>query len=451
MSETNLRRSTRIIHCKTINETPINCQLRDKKPKQHKNRFICQRCSSTKISNQFRKSKSKLSKPKLCQDPKTNEIIMVCNSCAKLLSKFNSTTTQSSSRITIDDEEKEKYLSNANSFAMSLVKLLSDQEAERLFCPQFKYSQPCACIQKFVIGEDNDNNSMSRARYLLDLLKKAKSLSQQKCYSLENGKIDKVGLGNGQKKSKEFEEFILKQRNHLRNDLNFCERATQKVLFYSNNFLHKRLKTEPGVTRRIDRQKGKAITGKLKDIDDLANETCCSNNCIRIVKIMPNLIQNWRERFIQSQAEGRKVLAEMLTPAQGTHTNCYKFISMVTGSSHKTILKVDKHLHQTGGNADFQSHGLKKYWEKVKQNKAKSFNVTNNNCCSVIVSNGQSGSTESNIVTSNVNLIVTNDRSEQTLIDLDNTFALIPVQTNNFNRNTLQLPVSVVPIQILQT
>ena len=57
-----------------------------------------------------------------------------------------------------------------------------------------------------------------------------------------------IGLGNGQRKSSEFEEFVLEKRKYLRNDVKLCERATQRVLLYSNNFLHKRLKTDPTVS-----------------------------------------------------------------------------------------------------------------------------------------------------------------------------------------------------------
>ena len=53
-----------------------------------------------------------------------------------------------------------------------------------------------------------------------------------------------IGLGNGHKKNEKFAEFVLSKRQHLKYELNLCERATQKILCYSNNFLHKRLKTE---------------------------------------------------------------------------------------------------------------------------------------------------------------------------------------------------------------
>ena len=59
--------------------------------------------------------------------------------------------------------------------------------------------------------------------------------------------IPKIGLGNGHRKSKEFEDFVLTKRVVLRNELKLCEKAAQKLLSYSNNFLHKRMKTDPDV------------------------------------------------------------------------------------------------------------------------------------------------------------------------------------------------------------
>jgi len=65
--------------------------------------------------------------------------------------------------------------------------------------------------------------------------------------SLPPGSTPKIGLGNGHRKSKEFEDFVLTKRIVLRNDLKLCEKAAQKLLSYSNNFLHKRMKTDPDV------------------------------------------------------------------------------------------------------------------------------------------------------------------------------------------------------------
>lgn len=53
-----------------------------------------------------------------------------------------------------------------------------------------------------------------------------------------------IGLGNGMKKSKLFEEFVMEKRLYLKETLKLCERAVQKILIYSNNFIHKKLKSE---------------------------------------------------------------------------------------------------------------------------------------------------------------------------------------------------------------
>lgn len=56
--------------------------------------------------------------------------------------------------------------------------------------------------------------------------------------------FSKIGLGNGKKRSKDYEQYVLVHRDKMRNDMNLCEPLTQSILGYSNNFLHKRLLTE---------------------------------------------------------------------------------------------------------------------------------------------------------------------------------------------------------------
>ena len=60
------------------------------------------------------------------------------------------------------------------------------------------------------------------------------------------------------------------------------------------------------------------------------------------------LLQQWRDRARSGQAEARRVLAEMLTPSGGSRTNCYKFISWVTGCCLTTISKVNGQMKKTG-------------------------------------------------------------------------------------------------------
>lgn len=47
----------------------------------------------------------------------------------------------------------------------------------------------------------------------------------------------------------------------------------------------------------------------------------------------------------------------------GLKTNCYKFITMVTGCSACTIARVEEQMRKTGGDREPPPHGLKKYWE----------------------------------------------------------------------------------------
>lgn len=149
----------------------------------------------------------------------------------------------------LQEEEKQKYLEEARAFAANLAKVFEDTNAERLYCPNFRYPRgPCACLQKYLLGNGEDQDQ--RVHELLLLLGEAKDLCKQKCYNLEEVKringVLTVGLGNGQKHSESYELFVAKHRPKLR-ERKLCERATQRVLLYSNNFLHKFLKTEPNV------------------------------------------------------------------------------------------------------------------------------------------------------------------------------------------------------------
>ena len=56
-----------------------------------------------------------------------------------------------------------------------------------------------------------------------------------------------IGLGNGRKRSKKYEDFVLDKRAKLREEYSLCEKAAQKLLGYSINFLYKKLRTNPQV------------------------------------------------------------------------------------------------------------------------------------------------------------------------------------------------------------
>lgn len=346
--------------------------------------FKCDLCGSPYVINPSRRgNRPKLSShqpsPRHKVDPATGKTLTLCNACGL---SFDRPKKPRRERCEPDPEEKKKYLEEANQFAMSLVEGLGDPDAERLCCPHFKF-RACGCLQSYIIGDgSNMQESRERANDMLQMLKKAKELSNKKCYDVEEvrnqakstKRSKNIGLGNGQRKCTEFEEYVLEKRKHLRDTLKLCERATQRVLLYSNNFLHKKLKTDPSKPLRIVRQKGKAALGKLKAMEDLPKEKCCVDNCVMIAMTHTNLLKQWRDRAISGQTEARRVLAEMLTPSGGARSNCYKFISWVTGCSHSTIGRVNEQMKETGGDREPPSHGLIKWWQenpKPKKTKLK--------------------------------------------------------------------------------
>ncbi|PSN52162.1 hypothetical protein C0J52_06455 [Blattella germanica] len=186
-------------------------------------------------------------------------------------------------------EEKEAYLKKATEFAESLVATLQNPDA-------------------------NCEESADK-----DVTEKQKNQKAQ------------FPRGLQKRKCKEFEDFVLENRKYLREELHLCERGVQKVLMYSNNFLHKKLKTSPNRSCRLERSIGKNARGVLKPISELINEPCCSDKCVAMAQTHSKLLEDWRNIAKKGQREARRVLAEMLTPSGGTKANCYKFISMVTG------------------------------------------------------------------------------------------------------------------------
>nr|XP_054769989.1 uncharacterized protein LOC129277838 [Lytechinus pictus] len=349
------------------------------KPKKMKNTtgkpFCCDKCSSRFVVNPLRRKPGQKTKgkatPRYVKEPESQKLLTLCNACGLKMER-KSKMTPRDPPPTADD--KKRYYESAEHFAASLVEGLGEPDAEKLTCPVYN-SKPCGCIQKFIIGEGDREQSKKRALHLLSILKDAKRLREKKFYNreevLRKGKGQrKVGLGNGHRKAKEYEDFVLSNRKVLRGDLRMCERATQRILLYSNNFLHKRLKTDPqNRTQRLQRTKGQAALGKLVDISELHEQTCCSEKCVLLARTHKLLLKQWRERAISGQLEARKVLAEMLTPS-GHGSNCARFISMVTGSSITTIARVKEQMTKTGGDREPPQHGLKKYWKNHPKSKS---------------------------------------------------------------------------------
>ncbi|KAL8602070.1 hypothetical protein ACOMHN_007340 [Nucella lapillus] len=340
--------------------------------------FTCDLCQSPYVCNPLMSkggSRGKRSRhmpiPRQKVNPATGKLLTLCNACCQSLEGPGPSRRSAG----VSPEAKEAYLVEAKAFAADLASRLLDPEAELFYCPGYNKT-PCRCLQKYIGAEGKAEQSLERGKELLQLHKQSRKLAAEKVYNLDKvvskrsskkqAPYGSIGLGNGHKRSKRFETFVLQQRKRLKHDLHFCEKATQRILCYSNNFLHKKLKTEER-GRRAERQKGKAALGLLDSLEALGERYCCVDHCVWMVYSHQNLVSHWRRRAMTSQREARRVLAEMLTPSGGVRCNCYKFIGWVTGCSHSTISKVRAQMRRTKGDREPPLHGLYSFWEQKTQ------------------------------------------------------------------------------------
>ncbi|XP_069686673.1 uncharacterized protein [Periplaneta americana] len=365
----------------------------------HEKPFSCEKCHSPFVINPTRSHRlhsRRKYRPRRITDPVTKKVLLLCNACG--LSMVRS-RKEKREKEPPTQEAKDDYLKKAAEFAASLAASLQEPDARRLYCPSVFKTTACRCLQKYISGEGKDGEgSEGRALHLLSLMKEAKQLIKQKNILQTNevtaGQEVKLGTekdskqkpqiprGLQKRRSKGFEDFVLKNRRYLREELHLCERAAQRILTYSNNFLHKKLKTSPNRGCRVERVNGKNVRGLLKPIPELVNESCCNDKCVMMVHTHSKLLESWRVTAKLGQREARRVLAEMLTPSGGTKANCYKFISMVTGCSYATICLVNDQMRKTQGEREPPEHGLKKWWrdhpkEKQKKNNQKSSKTDN--------------------------------------------------------------------------
>ncbi|XP_053380699.1 uncharacterized protein LOC123547928 [Mercenaria mercenaria] len=331
--------------------------------------FSCHLCKSPYVVNPISKGVKKTGRsrhtplPKVRTDRNTGREMMLCNACVQIFDRPQRRVVKTATVPT--EEEKKEYLQEVDHFIKTVKTEFDDPLVEKLFCP-LSQKKLCGCLQKYIQSTGN-----SHVPVFISLMKEAIELRKEKSYPVteDNKKVKLIGLGNGHKKSKRYEEFVLNQRRVLKEDMRLCERATQKILMYSNNFLHKRLKTENRPCR-VERTRGKAALGQLPDLHTMMDRHCCSDNCVMLALTHKRLLQDWRDRALQGQQEARRVMAEMLTPAGATHINCYSFISMVTGCSQTTIARVYNQMIDTGGIRDPPEHGMKRVWqEHYKQTK----------------------------------------------------------------------------------
>ncbi|XP_074871267.1 uncharacterized protein LOC142023822 isoform X2 [Carettochelys insculpta] len=324
--------------------------------------FCCDLCSSPYVIDPSRrgnqpKTSSSRPSPRHGWDPSTGQALTLCNACGLALGRPRSAPKPTKAPGAAERKQHEEQL---QAFGQSMVELVGDEDGRKLCCPAYA-RKPCLCLQNYLSAPGPcESESQTRALELLRLLRESKQLKAMKFCS--NGAGQAAGESSrrrGQRRTPAFEDFVLRHRRALREELKLCERATQRILGYSNNFLHKKLETSRERPARVERKKGKGALGLLKPIPELAKEKCCADNCTVMARTYGRLLQQWRDRASRSQLEARRVLAEMLTPSGGCRCNCYRFISWVTGSSPSTISKVNKQMKRTGGDREPPPHGLK--------------------------------------------------------------------------------------------
>ncbi|XP_046414365.1 uncharacterized protein LOC124176757 isoform X1 [Neodiprion fabricii] len=358
--------------------------------------FSCDKCESPHIVDPTRCSPGNRKRPPMPRkyvDPVSGRVMMLCNACG-IAAKTN--RKDRPAKVIHDAEKllqlKNDYLTESMNFAKKLSLDCNEPDLAMLYCPSFSV-KGCGCIEKYLFSEANSatHETQLKALDLLSYHRRAEELNRNGRFSnaseddycnvhsenelhideCEDNLIEGFRKPHYKCKSRDFEKFVLSSRIKLRTEYALCEKATKKILMYSNNFLHKESKTAPQRGPRVDKVIKR--TTRLKPISEMHKEHCCSNGCTRIALSHVNLLEDWRKRASVCQKDARRVIAEMLTPTGGTKANCYRFIKMVTGSCVATIFLVNDHMKKTKGDREPPEHGLKRYWRRnSKSHKATS-------------------------------------------------------------------------------
>ncbi|XP_074654869.1 uncharacterized protein LOC141908648 [Tubulanus polymorphus] len=359
---------------KTGGARELNTTAGDKLP--NGDLFSCEICRSNRIYDprvkkcSQRQTLGKSGKyhhlPRHVRNKDTGKIMIVCHACGlsrnQQLQKKRNVSKVSYSKEQIN-RAKESYLRESKLFAENLYHQTGNVDCRQLYCPHMITVNGCSCLQNYInIGNPAERNL--RVHNLLTLVRRARDLRDIK--NTVGKPTNQRGLGSGRKKTDEYANFVVTNRRIIRDGLDICEKACQRILLYSNNFLHKKLVTEQS-SSRLEKIHGTEQQGqKLISLDEIPKQRCCGGNCTRMAITHVELLKEWRERAQRNQHDARVVLAEMLTPAAGCQFNCYEFIRMVTGCSSSTISRVNSRMLETGGRRQSEEHGLKKYWRHQK-------------------------------------------------------------------------------------
>ena len=138
-------------------------------------------------------------------------------------------------------------------------------------------------------------------------------------------------------RSNEYDNFVLTNRDYLKNQLSLCEMAVQKILKYSNNYLYKVTASGDGKRVCLQPTQGKQKSEvSIEDIAAIHVKDCQINKCIEAVKKLENeSIRNWRKLSQENQKSRKTVINELIE----TNNFCKYFIQIVTGAGLSCIAR----------------------------------------------------------------------------------------------------------------
>lgn len=296
----------------------------------HKNRetdFKCESCGG----EHYLKGDTNIRKCRHVFDPESKKTMKLCNACGLKLKRKQTKNVVPVKQV--EDSDKEKYLEEGRAFGLNISKLIDDELAKQFFCPKFR-GKPCRCLQTFMQSNLNDITEVKkRANLLLRYHKKAKELMDSGAQELKTSR----------KRSKEYDHFVLTNRDYLKSQLRLCELAVQKVLGYSNNFLYKhtgpegkRLTTKPTIGAE---KSSIRIEDILKQHEGQCKDLTCKKQAMAMLETD---LTSWREKSLTGQLGRQAVIQDLAR--RFSCLLCENLIQLVTGAGISCIRRVARQM-----------------------------------------------------------------------------------------------------------
>ena len=281
-------------------------------------KFRCDLCPATSYTQG-----GAARKQRFVLDELTGARLALCNACGlRLKRKQNQKPVVEEEAVERSAGGKAEYLVEGEAFGHRMVELVGDPVARRFFCPKFRGSAGCGCLQAFLQSPSpaDAQEVAKRARLLLRYYRKAEELVQ-------GGRTE-----GGAARTAEFQEFVLTNRDYLKSQLRLCEPAVQRILLYSNNFLYK---APAGRGRRVETQTTGTRQVARVEASRVLEEHSTSCTCGSGEALEQEQVEGWRARAGGGQAARRVVVEEMWRAAGGRL--CRHLVQLVTGAGLSAI------------------------------------------------------------------------------------------------------------------